>query len=744
MNAPRQRRGSIFTSLLVLLLMGISFLLGGYFPATQGDSESSEHSHPTETPRSSKTWTCSMHPQIKLPAPGLCPICSMDLIPLEEGAEASDPSLHRMTPAAHSLARIETTPVTRQNVTRTIRLVGKVAYDETRVEEITARFPGRLDKLFVDFTGITVRHGDHLARIYSPELLTAQQELLQALKAKRSLRGPKDGFLYQTTLTTVEAAREKLRLWGMTPKQIQEIERSGQPSDHLVLFAHQAGIVVRKHAVQGAYVKEGTRIYTIADLTQVWVNLDAYESDIAWIRENQAVHFEAEAYPGETFQGRITFIHPILDERSRTIKLRVNVPNPDGRLRPGMFLRARVLARAGLDGAQPELPPEGMWVCPMHPRVVSDKPGTCSSCGMPLEEVRNDERVASNVGEPPLPLVIPRSAALRTGKRSLVYVEVPDQEEPTYQARVITLGPRAGDYYLVREGLQEGERVVTRGNFKIDSAVQLLAGPSMMSIPSEGVEEAPSLSGTSFGDASRDLGSLVQVVGLALREQDGDAGSEAFEALSEAVQNLPLEGLGPDQEARARELRGELLLAAQAGAEAWELPEQLEAFQLLLDHLLGLHPASPLAKATLSSIRGLQAQARQVAAHLAGDDPIGAVKVLSSQEVLAALLPNEDNGNPGGGDLFLRWKLGLLLQDLRSKEDLDGLRKALAPLADELVGLASSHPGLASGGRLLTCPMAFDGKGARWLQEEGPIANPYFGATMLRCGEEVDLVRWGR
>jgi Cu(I)/Ag(I) efflux system membrane fusion protein len=427
----------------------------------------------------------------------------MDLIPVYPDAGDGDEELGsrqiRMSAAAQRLAEVETTPVARRFVEARVRMVGKIEYDETRLANITAWVGGRLDRLFVDYTGVSVKKGDHLVRLYSPELLSAQEELLQAARAVRELAASNVESVKRSADATVVASREKLRLWGLTAEQIDDIEKSQKPSDHVTIYAPAGGIVVHKNAVEGMYVTTGSRIYTIADLSQVWVKLDAYESDLQWVRYGQKVAFETEAYPGDSFEGRIAFIDPVLDSRTRTTKVRVNVPNIKGRLKPGMFVRAVLSAGVSEDGSvvAPDL--AGKWICPMHPEVVRESPDACDICGMPLVSAASLGYVSETRAEPPL--VIPVTAVLITGERAVVYVAVPDSKG-VFEGREVVLGPRAGEYYVIRDGLREGERVVTKGNFKIDSALQILAKKSMMSpeggAPAPGHQhQAPSAAGPS-------------------------------------------------------------------------------------------------------------------------------------------------------------------------------------------------------------------------------------------------------
>ena len=475
-----------FTRLIKLVVLLILAFIAGYLvrsvsPERPAAIQSQDVSQQTVT-QGQTWWTCSMHPDIRQPKPGKCPICFMDLIPIVPGPADIGPRQISFSKEAIKLMEIETTPVERKFVTAEIRMVGKVDHDETRLKHITAWVPGRIDRLFVDFTGISVNKGDHMVELYSPQLISAQAELLQAVKAAGNIRSETSELVKRTTLATLEAAREKLRLLGLTAEQIEKIETSGKPVTHLTIYSPIGGIVIHKNATEGMYVQTGTPIYTVADLSRLWVKLDAYESDLPWIRYGQEAEFTTEAYPGEVFKGRISFIDPVLHDKTRTVKVRVNVDNSDGKLKPEMFVRAVVRAKVAQGGTvmEPEL--AGSWICPMHPSVIKGQAGSCDICGMDLVTAESIYVKADTPKEPPL--VIPATAALITGTRAIVYVQVPDTDKPTYEGREIVLGPRAGDYYIVESGLSEGEIVVTSGNFKIDSELQIQAKPSMMSAKS--------------------------------------------------------------------------------------------------------------------------------------------------------------------------------------------------------------------------------------------------------------------
>ncbi len=636
---PSLHRRRLPWKIVVLSIAGaaILFLAGGvlgYLVVPRGKAPSPEA--PAATESVPTTWTCSMHPQIQLPGPGRCPICFMDLIPLEDDSgDDLGPRQLRMSEAAAALAEIQTTPVRRRYATNLVRMVGKVDYDETRLADITAWVGGRLDRLYVDYTGVPVRKGDHLVSMYSPDLIVAQRELILAVKSAERM-GTLDPELSASTLRSAE---EKLRLLGLLPEQIEEIKRRGTPTDQLTIHAPTSGIVIEKHANEGMYVQTGTKIYTIADLAVVWVFLDAYESDIPWLRYGQGVQFTTEAYPGEIFRGRIAFIDPVLDDRTRTVKVRVNVPNPDGRLKPGMFVRAAVESRVAAGGKVFDSSLVGKWISPRHPEVVKDGPGVCDVCGIDLVPAEQLGHVLPAQAVE-APLVIPATAPLMTGKRAIVYVQLPDREQPTFEGREVLLGQRAGDEYIVRHGLEEGELVVTQGNFKIDSSLQIQAKPSMMSPESDSVDKhAP---------------------------------------------------------------------------EPIDVPAEFRlALGLIYEAYLSLQTA--LADDRLDDARQAFSRLRQSVAN--ADTGMLSERALRAwQKALAGMQPS--------------------LEGDSESDDLDRLRRRFEPISGTLLELVEAF-GHTREGTLYRafCPMAFDNRGAAWLQAETKIANPYFGHQMLRCGE---------
>ncbi|HBG26114.1 MAG: hypothetical protein A2Y10_00540 [Planctomycetes bacterium GWF2_41_51] len=467
-----------FRKHLKLIIIVLAAAAVGFF--IRGGCETRQKPEQAGISQAEEIWTCSMHPQIRQPRFGKCPICFMDLIPVEQQTEGAALREITFTEEAIKLMELETSLVERKSVETQISMVGKIDYDETKVKYITSWVPGRIDRLYVDFTGIQVSKGDHMVYLYSPDLISAQTELLLAAEAKKNLKSGSSEFLVSSTEDTLNATREKLRLLGLSAKQIEEVEKTGKPTDHITINAPIGGIVIEKNINQGAYFETGTKIYTIADLSEVWIQLDAYESDIIWVRYGQEIEFTTEAYPGETFKGIISFISPFLDPQTRTVKLRVNVENPDGKLKPEMFVHATVRSKIAMSGAIMDPNMAGKWICPMHPSIIKNAQGECDICGMNLVTTESLGYVSATLPKQ-VPLVIPASAPLITGKRAVVYVRIPDPNKPTFEGREVVLGPRAGNFYIVEKGLAEGETVVTNGNFKIDSALQIQAKPSMMS-----------------------------------------------------------------------------------------------------------------------------------------------------------------------------------------------------------------------------------------------------------------------
>ena len=414
----------------------IAFGLGGWLlrEPTESLTVTAEHHHGAEEP----IWTCSMHPQIRQTKPGQCPICGMDLIPVEGASGGVEARRVSLSERAKILARIRTAEAQRLGTGRVERrLLGRVDYDETSLRTVTAWVGGRIDRLHVSATGERVTRGQAIATLYSPEVYSAHQDLIQARKQFERLQEGATPSARRAAEAALNAARDRLRLLGVPDGELRTMEGADKPSERVRIRTPFGGTVIERLATQGSYVETGSGLYRVANLSKVWVQLDAYESDLPVLKVRQDVLLRVEALPGKTFKGRVTFVDPVLDPNTRTARVRIEVRNQDRRLRPGMFVEASLQSDTKREPAQEA------------------------------------------------PVVIPATAPLFTGRRSVVYVEVEDAEAPTYEARVVTLGPRTGDLYPVLAGLQEGERVVIHGAFAVDADLQIQGGASMMNLPTD-------------------------------------------------------------------------------------------------------------------------------------------------------------------------------------------------------------------------------------------------------------------
>lgn len=430
---PSEAPSSWLPWLLVPIVAVLAFGVGRCVPQLSAPPEPDE-AHTHDTP--AEVWTCAMHPQVRQSEPGDCPICGMDLIPLSDLGGGSERVM--LSERAALLARIETVAVERIATPGVdLRLLGRVEVDEGRVRNVSAWIGGRVDKLYVRETGTVVRRGQAIASLYSPEVYAAHQDLLTAAKSVAKLRNASE-LARSSAEATLAAARQRLSLLGLSDAEIGRMAEARAPRKSVAINATDGGTVMERLATQGQYVEAGAVLFRVADLSRLWVQLDAYESDLPSLMEGQSVDIEAEGLAGEHFTGEVAFIAPLVDARRRVTRVRVEVDNQGGKLRPGMFVEAVVR-------------------------------------GGPVGDAKQK------------PLVVPATAPLFTGRRSLVYVELPPSEpgdqpsaRPSYVPRVVELGPRMGELYPVVAGLAVGERVVVHGAFAIDADLQIHGGASMM------------------------------------------------------------------------------------------------------------------------------------------------------------------------------------------------------------------------------------------------------------------------
>ncbi len=554
------KTGLISITLLVGVTLGWIFHALTSAPTTPHDHESSE-GIPT-------LWTCSMDPQVKLNAPGACPICGMDLIPVAQGTpESGNPNAIQMTKEAIALAAVQTQVVGGSASGKELLLTGKLQADERENASITSKFPGRIEKLFITFTGEQIKAGQKLATIYSPELITAQKELLEAIKTKASY--PQ---LYQ-------ASKEKLASWKLTPAQIAEIERSGVIKDKWDILADQSGVVIQKNVSLGDYVGTGSVLFTVTDLSKLWLRLDVYETDLPFVSVGDNIQFTVAGRPSETKQAQVSFIDPLIDPNTRAASLRAEISNGAMQLKPEMFVTAKISSGKST--------------------AITD-------------------------------LVVPRTAILWTGKRSMVYVKIPNAEVPSFEMREVTLGNRLGENYQITAGLQAGEEIVTQGAFAVDASAQLSGKPSLL---------------------NRSNSQQVEV-------------SAAFSQEISAVV-----------------------------AAYFQVKNSLVKDQV----------------------------------------PTATTQILA--QALAKV-----NSSAGTGKDQAKWEkikagLSLAISKLKTAKDLSAARTHFSSLSATIIQIAETYQLPQREVYQDYCPMAFNNKGGYWLSETEDIENPYFGASMLSCGE---------
>ena len=470
----------------------------------------------------STIWTCAMHPQIRMDKPGKCPICGMDLIPLSRaGAADIDPDAIRLTKEAARLASVQTSIVTREKPVKEVRLYGKVQADERSVQSQTSHMPGRIEKLLVNFTGETVNKGQPLAIIYSPELVTAQQELLEAAEIK------------QVQPEIYEAAKDKLRQWKLTESQISNIESSSKVQEDFEILSNTNGVIIARRVNNGDHVDQGTVLFDVTDLSNVWVMFDAYESDLPFIKTGDRLTFTLQALPGVNFTGNIIFIDPVIDPVTRVAKVRVEMNNESGRLKPEMFASGIVKAN--------------------------------------LDRYRNK-------------LVIPRSAVLWTGTRSIVYVKQSDIDEPVFKMREIELGPSLGNSYVVVNGLNEGEEIVTNGTFSVDAAAQLEGIPSMMN-PEGSIIMKDKSSPVRLTEI---ITAYLQLKNALVKDNSSDAAAYG-PILEETFKNYDKTGLTADQKKTFEEIEADARQHAEhINQSKGDIKHQREHFELLSSDIYDL------------------------------------------------------------------------------------------------------------------------------------------------------------
>ena len=536
------------------LLTGAGLIITGlllgwlFFGGSPEQDPHAGHDHEMTTENGQEVWTCSMHPSVREDGPGSCPICGMDLIPASSEEREDDYSMV-MTEASMQLANIQTTPVIRERPMRELHLPGRVEIDERRISYVTAHFEGRIQDVEINYTGAPIREGEVMATIYSPELVSAQRELLEAVKVKDRNPG-----LY-------ESAVRKFKLWEFTDEQIQNIVDRGEVQRNMEILSPVDGFVMQRNVVDEQHVMEGSVIYEVANLDHLWVTFDAYEEDMGWLKEGSEIEFRSRSNPGSSYTAYVDYIDPTFNPQKRTIRVRADVENASHSLRPEMIVRGVI-----------------------HSEMNEEK------------------------------LLVPASSVLWTGPRSLVYVRDTSADTPRFEVKEVELGSRSGDYFVIEEGLEEGQEVVFNGAFRIDSEFQLADRFSMMNRqPGTGAVprghdhgEMDDMDDHDYGDAVQpdhdheqfddvpdDFRTMfteaieIYITGKnALVESDLTGAQSAYENFNSKLEEIGIHGLSGDGHMAWMESYEKLTSDASGIISAGDLDEARGSFRGLSDELI--------------------------------------------------------------------------------------------------------------------------------------------------------------
>ncbi len=511
--APPPPRGPSGKLILVMLLVaGLMFWIGtrwghrlgsgisGMFTAVSGDQVAASGADNAAV----HYYTCGMHPWVILPKPGNCPICGMKLVPLDPAKFTGQVTIN---PVVAQDIGVRISPVVTGPVVRTIRTVGTVDYNETAVRDVNIKLSGWIEKLHVDYLGKEVKAGQPLFDLYSPELYSAQQEYLLAYRSAAQSAAPAS----QSADDVLAAARTRLEYFDITPAQIKALEQQGHPSKTMTIYSPDTGAVIAKKAFEGMHVQSGTQLYRIADLSKVWVMVTLYEYQLPYVQVGQKAVMSLSYIPGQTFEGRIIYIYPTLDPRTRQVKVRLEFDNPHGLLKPGMFAKIQ------------------------------------------LESTLANNRTLA-----------PRSAVIDTGERKVAFVSLGNGR---FEPRKVQTGALTGDGMIeILDGLKPGEQVVTSGEFLIDSEANIRDALAKMIRGTLAVDQktaaAPAQHGELKGLPPAAQKSLSTILTDYLTIQDKLA--------SDSV-----EGVGPAAKAIARQVDDLLKTPVPSDPQFWQKHEEV-------------------------------------------------------------------------------------------------------------------------------------------------------------------------
>ena len=412
---------------LVVIILA-SLAAGGWFV---WQHRGHDHAAEGTAAQVKQLFTCSMHPFIIKDKPGICPICGMELIKKIDGSAdgtAQTPEQKQqaemlghvsLSPTQMVMANVATIEAKNQGLNKEINAVGIVQYDQSRQAKVTAWIAGRIDRLNVNAVGAFVSKNRPVAEVYSPDLLATQQEYLLAVKSRDQLKNSPIPAISQNGDGLVASAKQRLMLFGVKESQIAELERAGKPNIRLPIYTPLSGVVIEKMVQQGQYVNTGDVLFNIADLSTVWVEVEVYENEFPDIHVGQQVEIRSQSFPGKPFTGRVTFIYPFLDPKTRTVKVRLEMPNPGMKLKPDMFVNAIIKVPLGKS------------------------------------------------------IVVPVTAVMDTGKRKVVWVE---SQPGMFEPHDVQVGQQTDDNVQILSGLKQGDKVAVSGGYLIDSESQLKGG----------------------------------------------------------------------------------------------------------------------------------------------------------------------------------------------------------------------------------------------------------------------------
>lgn len=482
------KKNIIYIGIAVIVGLLAGWLLFGNHNAESNSSTAGSDTHDHSSETAEQMWTCSMHPQIMTSAPGDCPICGMELIPVQSSAEGLAANEIKMTKNAMALANIQTIKVgssVASDDEGMMSLSGKIAANEENNAVQSSYFDGRLEQLNISYEGQQVSRGQLLATIYAPQLVAAQQELITASSLKESQPG-----LYQ-------AVKTKLKNWKLSESQINTVESSGKVKENFPVYATVSGTVVQVMAAEGDYLKQGQPILKLNNLNSVWAEFDAYESQLASLKVGQQLKVTTNAYANKEFDASVSFIDPVLNNATRTISLRATLQNTEDIFKPGMFVTGKLKGEIN----------------------------------------KNEES-----------LRVPASAVMWTGERSVVYIKT-NPNEPVFEMREVTIGSRSGENYTITSGLQKGDEIVTNGTFTVDAAAQLQGKNSMMNQGKQEVSEMPlsemkmKFSASFQKDFKKVLQSYLQMKN-AFVKSDSEQVSAFAKATSKSLKSIAIGSLG--------------------------------------------------------------------------------------------------------------------------------------------------------------------------------------------------------